>query len=98
MSCKCDFSIPFGGSAEDLYKKVKRLVEQHHGVIHGDAKSGSFSVPVPVFGTVAGNYSISGQTCKICITQKSFFLACGTIESFIKANIPKVESAAMDEL
>lgn len=98
MSCKCDFSVQFKGSAEELFKKVKKLVEQHHGVIHGDARSGSFSVPVPIFGTVAGNYSISGQTCKICITQKSFFLACSVIESFVKSQIPAVANAAMEDL
>jgi phage-related protein len=97
MSCKCNFSINFKGSASELFDKVKKLIEQHNGTITGNDKSGSFSVPVPVFGTVAGTYSISGQTISICITQKSFFLSCATIEKFLKDNIPTVESTDISD-
>ncbi len=95
----CDpFSIDFSGSAPELFNKISSLIHQHGGSISGDSSGGTFSVPIPVFGTVAGTYSVSGQTCTIHITQRSFFLPCTTIESFIRENIPTVERTALTTL
>lgn len=94
----CDpFSCTFEGSAEELYKKIKTLVEQHGGTLSGDTVSGSFTVQVPAFGEVKGTYAISGQTVKIHITSKSFFLPCSTIQNFACSNIPSVEATVVSE-
>ncbi len=94
----CDpFSIDFSGSAQDLFNKISTLIHQHGGTVSGGPSGGTFSVPVPVFGKVAGTFSTSGQTCTIHITERSFFLACATIESFLKSNIPTIETAAITD-
>jgi hypothetical protein len=95
-SCK-PFDVEFSGSGQDLFNKVSTLVHQHSGTISGGPSGGSFSVPASVFGTIAGTFSISGQTCTVHITKRSFVLPCGTIESFIKSHIPKVVKAAITD-
>jgi hypothetical protein len=92
----CDsFKIDFSGSAQDLFIKVSTLIHQHGGTISGGPSGGAFSVPIPVFGIVAGTFSISGQTITIQVTQRSFFLACGIIESFVRNNVPTIEKTAI---
>lgn len=95
MASCSPFGVQFSGSAQDLYTKIETLIHQHGGSINGDASGGKFSVPVPVFGTVEGTYSVSGQTCTIHITKRSFFLPCSTIENFVKNHIPTVVATAM---
>ena len=85
------FGVDFKGSAQDLFNKVAALIHQHGGRISGGPSGGAFSVDVSVFGEVAGTFSVSGQTCTIHITKRSFFLACVVIERFVKSNIPTVE-------
>jgi hypothetical protein len=99
MASCAPFNVNFSGTAQDLFDKISSLIHQHGGTISGGLSDGNFSVPVPVFGTVAGNYySVAGQTATINITQRSFFLPCSTIESFIKSNIPTVERTPMEAL
>lgn len=95
-SCSA-FSVPFSGNANDLFVKISALIHQHEGTISGGPTGGAFSVPVPVFGTVAGTFSVAGQTCTIQITDKSFFLPCGTIESFVRSHIPSVEKTSVTD-
>lgn len=97
MASCSPFKIEFSGSAQDLYKKVETLVKQHNGTIEGGPAGGKFSIPIPVFGAVAGTYKVAKQTCTIHITQRSFFLACGTIENFIKSHIPTVAKTSAAE-
>jgi hypothetical protein len=95
----CDpFDVHFAGDAQGLYDKIAALIHQHGGTISGDTSHGSVSVPVPVFGTVEATYSVSGQTCTIHVTQRSFFLPCGTIESFVKGHVPTVEETPLAAL
>ncbi len=91
------FKVDFSGSAQDLFNKISTLIHQHGGTISGGPSGGTFSVQVPVFGTVAGTFSVSGQTCTIHITQRSFLLPCSTIESFVKSHIPTVEKAEITD-
>jgi len=91
------FNVDFSGSAQDLFNKISTLIHQHGGTISGGPSGGAFSVPVPVLGTVAGTFSVSGQICTIHVTQRSFFLACSVIESFVKSNIPTVEKTAITD-
>ena len=95
-SCS-SFNVEFSGSAQDLFNKVAALIHEHGGTISGGPTGGAFSVSVPVFGTVAGTFSVSGQTVTIHITRRPFFLPCSTIESFIRSNIPTVVATAITE-
>ncbi|KQU74279.1 MULTISPECIES: hypothetical protein [unclassified Rhizobacter] len=96
MASCAPFAVPFSGSAQDLFNKISLLIHQHDGTISGGPPGGAFSVPVPVFGTVAGTFAVTGQSCSIHITQRSFFLPCSTIESFVKSNIPNVEKTTAE--
>ncbi len=93
-SCK-PFSVKFSGSAQELFTKIAALIHDHGGTITGGPSGGAFSVPVPVLGAVAGAFSVSGQKIEIHITKRSIFLACGTIEKFVKDHIPTVQKTAI---
>lgn len=54
MASCSPFKVDFSGSAHDLLVKVSHLIHGHGGKISGGETRGSFSVPVPVSGTVAG--------------------------------------------
>ncbi len=97
MASCSPFSIKFSGSASELFQKITSLMKSHGGSVSGDETKGTFSVPTPI-GAIAGTYAISGQECTIHITQRSFFLPCKTIKSFIEDNIPKVQKADIAEL
>lgn len=82
----CNFSIPFSGSATDVYNKAKTSVQGQGGTFNGNESGGSFSVTV--FGnTIAGSYSVVGQNMEIVIDSKPFLIPCSTIEGFLKNQI-----------
>lgn len=82
----CDFSLPFSGSAEDVLAKAKKAVQNQGGSFNGDTAGGDFTVSV--FGNkIAGNYTVSGQTLNINITDKPFMVPCSAIEGFLKNQI-----------
>jgi hypothetical protein len=82
----CDFSIPFTGDPETVLAKAKSAVQSQGGNFGGDVNSGSFDVSV--FGNkIAGNYTVSGQTLNINITDKPFMVPCTAIESFLKGQL-----------
>ena len=82
---KCNFSIPFTGTAEDIYRKAKAAVEKQGGEFSGDSSSGSFSIQV--FGTISGSYTVSGQQLDISIEDKPMMIPCGAIENALKGQI-----------
>jgi len=82
---KCNFSIDFSGSAEDIFNKARTTVENQGGTFSGDAKSGSFSINV--FGTISGSYSVSGQQLNITIEDKPLMIPCAAIENVLKSQI-----------
>ncbi|GKS84274.1 MULTISPECIES: hypothetical protein [unclassified Acidovorax] len=89
MASCSPFNVSFTGSAQDLFVKIAALIHQNGGVISGGPAGGSFSVGTPL-GTVAGTFSVNGQTCTVTITQRPFFLPCSTIQSFVQSHIPTV--------
>jgi hypothetical protein len=89
MSLSCDpFSVPFTGPAQDLYEHVKHLVGDNNGSISGDATAGSFSVLLPIEGSVEGTYTIDGQTVSITVTHKPLLLPCAAIENYVQEHLP----------
>jgi hypothetical protein len=82
----CDFSIPFTGSPEDVLAKAKTTVQSQGGNFTGDTNSGDFTVSV--FGNkIVGNYTVSGNTLNISITDKPFMVPCSAIEGFLKGQL-----------
>jgi hypothetical protein len=78
----CDFSIPFSGDPQTVLGKARSAVQSQGGNFSGDTNTGEFTVSV--FGNkIVGNYSVSGQTLHINITDKPFMVPCTAIESFL---------------
>jgi hypothetical protein len=82
---KCDFSIGFTGSPQDLFSRAKTAVEKQGGSFTGDTNSGQFTINV--FGTISGEYTISGQEIRISINEKPMMIPCGAIESALKSQL-----------
>ena len=82
---KCSFSIPFSGSAEDIFNKAKAAVEKQGGSFNGDTGSGNFTISV--FGTINGSYSVSGQQLNIEIDDKPMMIPCAAIENALKSQL-----------
>ncbi|MFL5810327.1 MAG: hypothetical protein ACJ749_12455 [Flavisolibacter sp.] len=79
----CEFSIAFSGSPEDVLAKAKKAVQSQGGNFSGDTNGGNFNVSV--FGNkIVGDYTVSGQSLVINITDKPFMIPCSAIESFLK--------------
>ncbi len=82
----CDFSIPFTGDAQTVLSKARNAVQSQGGNFNGDANSGDFNVSV--FGNkIVGNYTVTGQTLSINITDKPFIVPCNAIESFLRGQL-----------
>lgn len=82
----CDFSIPFTGNPEDVLAKARNAVQSQGGNFTGNTSNGDFSVSV--FGNkIVGNYTVSGQTLNINITDKPFMVPCSAIESFLTGQL-----------
>lgn len=82
---KCNFSIPFSGSAEDVFSKAKAAVEKQGGNFSGDVNSGNFNINV--FGTISGSYAVSGNQLNIVIEDKPMMIPCSAIENVLKNQI-----------
>ncbi len=82
----CNISIPFTDSVSGALAKAKAAIETQNGTFNGDENSGNFEVSV--FGnTIKGNYSVTGHTLNLVITNKPFFVPCSTIESLLLKEI-----------
>jgi len=79
---KCNFSIPFSGSAEEVFTRAKTAVQKQGGSFEGDASGGNFSINV--FGTITGSYSVSANQLNIVIEDKPIMIPCGAIENALK--------------
>lgn len=82
----CNFSLNFSLPANIAIEKARAAIESQNGIFKGNENAGEFEVTV--FGnTIKGNYSVAGQVLNLVITDKPFFVPCGTIESFLAKNI-----------
>lgn len=82
---KCNFSISFAGSAEEVYQKARNAVEKQGGSFSGDASNGTFSINV--FGTISGSYAVAGSQLNITIEDKPMMIPCSAIENVLKSQI-----------
>ena len=82
---KCNFSISFSGTPEEVYNKAKATVEKQGGSFDGDSSGGSFSINV--FGAISGSYTVTGDQLNIVIEDKPMMIPCGAIENVLKSQI-----------
>ncbi|MEO7801349.1 MAG: hypothetical protein ABIR81_05085 [Ginsengibacter sp.] len=82
----CNFLIPFSGSANEIFGKVKTAIQGQGGQFNGNDTGGSFDVSV--FGnSIKGSYTVAGQDLDIIVDSKPFLIPCSTIESFLKSKL-----------
>ena len=82
---KCNFSISFNGTPEEVFNKAKGAVEKQGGTFSGDTSSGNFSLNV--FGNISGTYAVAGNQLNIVIEDKPMMIPCAAIESVLKSQI-----------
>jgi len=82
---KCNFSISFSGSAEEVYGKARAAVEKQGGSFNGDSTSGNFNINV--FGAISGSYTVTGNQLNIIIEDKPMMIPCAAIENVLKSQI-----------
>ncbi len=82
---KCNFSISFSGSAEEVYNKARAAVEKQGGNFNGDSNSGNFNINV--FGAISGSYTVTGNQLNIIIEDKPMMIPCAAIENVLKSQI-----------
>jgi hypothetical protein len=61
------------------------------GNFTGDTEEGRYSVWTPI-GSISGNYSVSGQTIHIDVTDKPMILSCSLIEKKLNEFIQTARS------
>ena len=83
------FDIPIKTTPEDTLNQVRDRLARNKGKLEGDDKNGSFVAPSP-FGEVTGTYQfVDGQSVRITVTKKPFFLADSLIESVLTDGLNK---------
>ncbi|MGZ5285897.1 MAG: hypothetical protein ACXWV0_03380 [Flavisolibacter sp.] len=82
---KCNFSISFTGTPDEVFNKAKAAVEKQGGNFTGDQAGGSFQINV--FGNITGNYTVSGNQLDIVIEDKPMMIPCSAIENVLKSQI-----------
>lgn len=82
MASCAPFTIDFTISPEELVGKAKSAIEKAGGSFSGNTSAGSFDISSPV--KVEGNYTVSGQTITLTVTEKPMIVPCSMIEAKLK--------------
>ena len=78
---KCNFSIPFEGTADEVKTKAETAIKNAGGVFTGNAMAGSFSISTPL-GEIKGSYTMNNASpINVEISDKPLFIPCNQIES-----------------
>jgi len=75
------FRLYIGDDLAEVVKVVGVEIRRAGGSFGGDAGSGSFSVPLPAGGALAGRFTVKGKSVAIDIRSRPAGVSCGTIES-----------------
>lgn len=80
---KCEINIDFNGQASEQIEKARTAILEANGEFEGNDQSGSFSIPV-LGSDIVGNYTITGSTFSIDITDKPLLISCRKIEEELR--------------
>jgi hypothetical protein len=86
---KCNFSIAFNGSIEELIEKARKAITNAAGQFSGDASTGEFFLSTFV-GKISGNYSAAPMKLDIEITDKPLFISCSRIKEELEKYLKEV--------
>jgi hypothetical protein len=73
------FSITFAGDATSLLNRARTVAASNGAQISGDTNRGTFNGK-----GVAGNYSVSGNTVSVTISDKPALIPWGVVESQLR--------------
>ena len=76
---KCNFSIAFTGSPEELVERARKAITGAGGQFFGDASTGEFSLSTFI-GEISGNYNAAPLKLDIEIMDKPVFISCSRIK------------------
>jgi hypothetical protein len=76
---KCNFSIAFDGSPEELIERAKKAITGAGGQFFGDASAGEFFLSTFI-GKISGNYNAAPMKFEIEIMDKPVFISCSRIK------------------
>ena len=78
---KCNFSIPFEGTADEVKTKAETAIKNAGGIFEGDSMAGKFSLPTPL-GEIKGSYVMNNTSpITVDISDKPLFVPCNQIEA-----------------
>ena len=78
----CNFSVDYAGDWEILFSRAKSDGKRVNATISGNSLAGEFKVSI--LGSVyKGDYRRNGTNIHINISQKPFYMSCGTIKTVV---------------
>ena len=83
---QCNFSIPFNGTQDEFFDRMKAKIEQGGGAISGNTAKADFSISTPI-GSIKGFFGLTNGQCNIEVTQKPMLLSCSGIKDFIEKQV-----------
>jgi len=87
---KKKIKLYFQSYAGDLYKQIVLMIREAGGILSGNIRSGSISIPTPI-GKIISKYKIIANEIEIEIIEKPFLVGYGKIESKLKGYISKID-------
>ena len=76
---KCNFSIPYNGSSEELIERARKAITGAGGQLFGGGSTGEFSLST-FMGKITGNYNVAHAKLDITIADKPAFISCSRIK------------------
>jgi hypothetical protein len=76
---KCNFSIAFNGSPEELIERARKAINEAGGEFFGDTFTGEFSLSTFI-GKISGSYNAAPMKLEIEIMDKPVFISCSRIK------------------
>lgn len=75
------FRIYVGDLRPQLIPVMLREMSARGAQVSGDETAGSFSIPLPIGGSIRGRFEMQGKSIAVQIDQRPAAVSCGTIES-----------------
>jgi len=78
------FSIRIGERIHEVFSVLTDGIESNGGSVAGDAAAGTFSIPLPIGGSISGDYEVDGESVRLKVSKKPMIVPCGRIEDEVR--------------
>ena len=75
------FRLYIGDNINDVVAIMNTEMQRRGFTASSTGQGGSFSIPLPIGGTISGSYEVVGKSITVSISQRPFVVSCGMIES-----------------